>query len=353
MEHPYGYYLDEYGQPVMPNQPRPGYRTRHASDIHRRPLMYHAGSSGYLAPAPAFGEGLHRSVSAAGQRVPVQVTIHNTQADDHLLARPRSAHDSEWGYDDDWDERAHSSPRREHRSRSRARAKTHGSRDLSPYYRELEIEQRLKKLELLEIQELGEHSRSRSRARAKTHGSRDPSPYYRDFETEQRLKKLELLEKKEQEEEARKRLEEELLLKRAKEEAAKAAKEKEEKELRKRAVEEDRIKQKEKEEKEKQEKKAAEEAFREQVKKKFGAAGWSDETIEEILDKGKRGDHAKVKPTCFKVHRDYMLPAVLDMYHLPWEWHEVSGCISLCGNGCGQWLTECDSTIPTTSSSRN
>ena len=284
MELGYEYYLDDYGQRVIVNPGRPGYRTRHASDLHRRPPMYHAGSSGYLAPAPAFGADLHRSVSAAGQR-PVQVTIHNTQHDDLLLARPRSP-----VYDDDWDERPRSPARRE-------------------------------------------HSRSRSRARAKAHGSRDPSPYYRDFEIEQRLKKLELLEKKEQEEETRKRLEEQLLLKKAKEEAAKAAREKEEKDLKKRAIEEDRIKQREKEEKEKRDKKAAEEEFREQVKKKFGAAGWSDESIEDILDNGKHGDKMKVmaisthRQTLCKVHRNHMLPEVLDMYHLPWEWHDVSGCI--------------------------
>lgn len=296
------YFLDEYGQRVMMTPGRPGYRHRH-SEHHRRPPMCHAGSSGWLAPDPAFGARPHRSVSAAGQRVPVQVTIHNTQHDDHLLARPQSIHDPEWDYDDDWDERAHRPARRE-------------------------------------------HSRSRSRARAKTHGSRDPSPYYRDFEIEQRLKKLELLEKKEHEEETRKRLEEQLLLKKAKEEAAKAAKEKEEKELKKKAIEEDRIKQREKEEKEKREKKEAEEKFKEEVKKKFGAAGWSEETIEEILDKGKRGNHTNIvavsrkQPTYYKVHREYMLPEVLDMYHLPWEWHDVSGCVSPYDQCRKQWLTE-------------
>lgn len=233
----------------------------------------------------------------------MQVTIHNTQHDDHLLARPQSIHDPEWDYDDDWDERAHRPARRE-------------------------------------------HSRSRSRARARTHGSRDRSPYYRDFEIEQRLKKLELLEKKEHEEETKKRLEEQLVLKKAKEEAAKAAKEKEEKELKKKAIEEDRIKQREKEEKEKREKKEAEEKFKEEVKKKFGAAGWSEETIEEILDKGKRGNHTNIvavgkkQPTYFKVHRDNMLPEVLDMYCLPWEWHDVSGCVSPCNQFRKQWLTE-------------
>lgn len=287
MESDYEYYLDGYGQGAMMTPGRPAYRARHTSEHYRRPPMYHAGSSGHLAPAPAFRAGLHRSVSAAGPRVPVQVTIHNTQHDDHLLVRPRSIHDPEYDYDDQWEERAHSPARRE-------------------------------------------HSRSRSRARAKPHGSRDPSPYYRDFEIEQRLKKLKILEDKEHEEETKKRLEEQMLLKKAKEEAAKAAKEKEEKELRKKAVEEDRIKQKEKEEKEKREKKEAEEKFREEVKKKFGAAGWSEESIEEVLDKGKQGNHTTVVavgkklPTYYKVHREFMLPEVLDMYRLPWEWHDVS-----------------------------
>lgn len=303
----YGYYTDEYGEfvPVSPARPHP--RMRHASEHHRRPPMYHVGSSGHLAPAPAFGTGLHRSVSAAGPRVPVQVTIHNTQTDETVLARPR---DPDWDYDDDWDERAHSPVRYEH-SRSRSRARHEHSRP--------------------------RHSRSRSRAPARTYGSRDASPYYRDFEVEQKLEKLRILEKQEEEAETKKRLEEQLLLKKAKEEAAKAAKEKEEKELKKKAIEEDRLKQKEKEEKDKKEKKEAEEHFREEVKKKFGAAGWSEETIEEILNKGKHGDQTKVvaissQKKRFKVHRDHMLPEVLDTYKLPWDWYEVSGCIVFAKN---------------------
>ena len=287
MEPGYEYYGE--GQPVIINPGRPAYRSRHTGEHARRPPLYPVTSAGYLAPAPAFGTGLRRSVSAAGPRVPPQVIINNTQWDDHA-GRPRSVHDPDWDYDDDdWDERAHSPARRE-------------------------------------------HSRSRSRARARTHGSRDPSPYYRDFEIEQRLKKLELLERKEEEEATRRRLEEQMIIKRAKEEAERVAKEKEEKELKKRAIEEDRIKQREKEEKAKRQKKEAEEEFREQVKKKFGAAGWSEETIEEVLDKGKHGENTKIvalgknRPTFFKVHRNNMHPDVLDMYQLPWEWHDVSGC---------------------------
>ena len=261
--------------------------------------MYHAGSSSHLTPGSAFGGDLHRSVSAAGQRLPVQVTIHNNQNEDLVLRRPRSPDRDSY---EDRGEHARSPGRREH-----------------------------------------SRSRSRARSKSKTHGSRDPSPYYRDFEIEQKLKKLELLEKQEHEAETKKRLEEQLMLKKAKEEAAKAAKEKEEKELKKKAIEEDRIKQKEKEEKEKREKKEAEEHFRDQVKQKFGAAGWSEETIEEIL-KGKQGDHTKVvsvkkkAPTYYKVKRDDLPPEVLDMYQLPWEWHGVSERIVF-ATSCRQWLT--------------
>lgn len=141
------------------------------------------------------------------------------------------------------------------------------------------------------------------------------------------MRKLEELERKEEEEEQRRRFKEQQLL----EDAKRAERKKEEEALKKQAVEEHHVKMLEKQEKERKEKEAADKAFRERVKETFGAAGYSDDSIEKILEgkKAKKGDkHEKkimdlTRPTYIKVHRKYLSPETLDVYHLPWEWDDV------------------------------
>jgi len=281
------------GPPVVLSAHRPGrFRTRQASaHTHRPPPIYFAGSSGLLAPAPAFGHARHRSHSATGPRPQPQVIGDDLPWEEHSLirsSRPRSVHDPQW--DDDWDERAHSPGLREH-SRTHSRS----------------------------------HSRTGSRIRALTQGSRDPSPYYWQYENEMKLKELEEFKKKQEEEERTKRIEEQIFMKKAKEEAEEAARKKEEKEIKMRAIHEYTIKQKEKAEKEKKEKDEADKLFRERVKKEFTAAGYSEEHIEAILNKGKKPKAKELsRPTYIKVHRKHLSPETLDVFHLPWEWDDVS-----------------------------
>ncbi|MCJ1252536.1 hypothetical protein MMC24_000342 [Lignoscripta atroalba] len=268
--------------------------------------MYLGPGGQLLVPAPGLGSSRHhRSNSAAGGGQLPQVVINNTQWDEHQR-RPRSSH----GHAilrDEWDEHSHSPIRRE-------------------------------------------RSRSRSRVRSRT-----PSPYHHyDYETEKRLKKLEDLEKREKEEEQRKKLETELIIKKAKEEAEKAAQKKEEEALRKKAIEEYNIKQKEKEEKEKAAKKKADEEFRERLRKTLSANGYSDDQIEHMVKKaegkgdkgkGKSEDHGTVlalrRPTYIKVHRKHLEPDTLDIYQLPWEYDAKDTSYLI----IKQWIPEHDQDI--------
>lgn len=288
MEWASGYdYVD--GPPVVLDARRPARnRPRQISAHYHRPVAHYRGPAGLLAPEPAYGHGLHRSLSATGQRPPPQVIINNAQYDEHLpvrAGRPRSFREPEW--DDDWDERAHSPGWRD-RSRSHSRS----------------------------------HSRSRSRVRAHTHGSRDPSPYYLQYEQEAKLKELDEFKKKQEEEERTRRIEEQLLLKKAKEAAEEAERKKHEDLIRQQAIHDYALKQQAKAEKEKKEKEEADRLFRERVKKEFG---YSEEHIEAILTKAKKPKaKALSRPTYIKVHKKHLSPETLDAYKLPWEWDDVS-----------------------------
>ena len=340
MEWPDRDYYDHYDRaPVVLQASRPiRNRTRQASDHpHHRPLYLNE-SGALLAPAVGYESGRHRSYSAAGQRPPPpQVIINNAQYEDHSPVRAHRRRSPHYNYDHDYEERGY--------SRSPPRF---------------------------------EVGRPRSRVRSRTHGSRDPSPYYHDhdhdhdYEREQRMKRLEELEKKEEERLAKKKLEEQLLLKEA--EDAKKKKEKEEED--KRVIEAWNKKQKESAEKEKKAKEEQEKAFRERVKKTFGAAGYPEEYIEDVIKQGEKGEKVKhgghgehgphpfpvhgpfvehgqvvphaplpphgvhgghaghsghggleildlTRPTYTKVHRKHVSPDTLDMYQLPWEWDEV------------------------------
>lgn len=323
-------YYDQYDRtPVVLPASRPSRnRTRHASDHPHHQPLYLTDPGALLAPAPGYEGGRHRSYSAAGPRIPPpQVIINNAQYEDHSPVRSHRRRSPHYEYDYPYEERGY--------SRSPPRF---------------------------------EMGRPRSRVRSRTHGSRDPSPYYydhdhdhdHDHEREQKMKKLEEFEKKEEERQAKKRLEEQLLLKGV--EDAKKKKEKEEED--KKVIEAWNKKQKESAEKEKKEKEANEKEFRERVKKTFGAAGYSEEYIEDIIKKGEKGEKVKhgghvehgshapfpqhglfinhgqvvphvphahsgpeildlTRPTYTKVHRKHVSPDTLDVYKLPWEWDEV------------------------------
>ena len=208
-------------------------------------------------------------------------------------------------------------PRRRPRSRSRHR------RSLTPSpVREHEIEkqvemaERLKKLDIYEQKEREEEQR-------------------RKYKQEQLIKAAKEAEEKQKEEDMRKRAIEEYNHKYQQEQILKAekaaAEKKKEEELKKIAVEEYNKKQAEEAAKKKKEKEEADRAFRERVKTTFGEAGYSDESIERILGqegKGQKDKQLKIKdltrPTYIKVHRKYLSPDTLDAYSLPWEWDEVS-----------------------------
>lgn len=281
------------GPPVVLDAHRPG-RTRPrqiSAHFHRAPAHYR-GPAGLLAPEPAYGHGLHRSLSATGPRPQPQVIINNAQYDERSpvrAGRPRSFHDPEW--DDDWDERAHSPGWRDH------------SRN---------------------------HSRSRSRVRAHTHGSRDPSPYYWQYENEAKLKELEEFKKKQEEEAHTRRIEEQLYLKKAREAAEEAERKKQEEVIRKQAIHDYALEQQAKAEKERKDKEEADRLFKERVKKEFTAAGYSEAHIEAILTKGKKPKAKELsRPTYIKVHRKHLSPETLDAYKLPWEWDDVGSALNL------------------------
>ena len=291
--------VDMNGAPVFLNPGRLG-RAR----FDRHDPRYFRDANGLLIPAAGFGGDVRRAASAAGRAPPAAIVINNGNWDDHSPVRePRRRrrsldHDHHHYSDDDWDDRAHSpechhsphrrhSPHRDHRPRSVRPEHRHG---------------------------LG-------------HGSRSPSPFI-DPEMDRRMRKLEELEKKEFEEEQRKRFKEQQLL----EEAKTAERKRQEEALKKQAIEEHHIKMLEKQEKERKEKEAADRAFRERVKETFGAAGYSEDSIEKILEgkKGKKGEtHGRkimdlTRPTYIKVNRKYLSTETLDVYHLPWEWDDVS-----------------------------
>lgn len=311
---------------------RPG-RNRHRqySEHPNRQVVYFQDPARLLDPtaAASFGAGLQRSRSAAGHghHSPTRIYINNSQRDDHSPARGarrRSQH-AQYYEDDSWDEETHSSHRRDRHRHARSRSRRRPSRTPSPVReheieKQVELEQRLKKLDELEQKEREEEHR-------------------RKYKQEQMMKAAKEAEEKKKEEDLKKKAVEEYNLKYKQEQILKAekaaAEKKKEEELKKKAVEEWNQKQAEKEAKEKKEKEANDKAFRERVKTTFAAAGYSDESIERILEKegkGKNEGQKKImdlsRPTYIKVHRKHLSPDTLDAYSLPWEWDDVS-CLAL------------------------
>lgn len=273
---------------------RPGRnRPRLASEHMYRPVVYLQDSNRHLDPA-TFGAGIQRAASASGHRQhsPAQIFINNSNRDDHSPARaPRRRSQVDIHYDDDsFEEGSHTPRRRDRWHRSRSRARYHDRESRTPSReRQHEIDKRV--------------------------------------ELQKRLQKLEDLERKEEEEEQRQRYEQELIIKAAEKEKEKQKEE----EMKKAAVEEYNQKQAEKAAKEKKEKEEADKAFQERLRATFAAAGYSEQSIERILQKEKQSSGggggqqlmALTRPTYIKVNRKHLSPDTLDAYNLPWEWDEV------------------------------
>ena len=287
---------------------------------------YYWGTNGYLIPAAAYGDGLHRTRSATNNR-PAQVTIINDNIayDDHSPSprRPRSARREREYHYEHYDDHYERSP-----SHSRVR---HPRRTPSPHHEHHD-------------QQLQHHH---------------PPP---DFETERRLKKLEDLERAEEEHRLKVHAEEQLLLEHAreekekaerkkaaaleaaKEEQEKARKKKEEDEFKKKTIEEWEIKQKEEAEKKKKAKEKEEEEYKERMRKTLHNNGYSDDEIEKIIKQGEKGKvkstghpHPAVhptgaisiaRPTFLKVNKKYLDPETLNAYEIKWDWDDV--CFLLC-----------------------
>lgn len=311
------------GIPVILSSRPARNRPRQFSEHGHHEIVYVQDSRQHLDPA-AYGAGLQRSRSAAGngRHSPTQIFINNSQRDDHSPARnPRRRSQHVYYYENDSLDEEDRSHRHGRRRYGRSRSRRRGSRTPSPI-RDLEIEnkveleQRLKKLDLLEKREEEEEQR-------------------RKYEQEQILKAAKKAEEKAKEAEMKKKAVEEYNFKHQQELALKAekaaAEKKKEDELKKKAVEEYNHKQAEKAAKEKKDKEEADKAFRDRVRATFLKAGYSDESIERILEKEAKGgkDEQKkivdlTRPTYIKVHRKHLSPDTLDAYSLPWEWDEVS-----------------------------
>lgn len=104
-----------------------------------------------------------------------------------------------------------------------------------------------------------------------------------EFEQKLKLEKAREVEEKEAKKKQEEKIKQQILLEQAEKEAEEAERKKRERKLRKEAIEEYTREQAEKKIKEEQEKAEADRAFEERVKKEFGAAGFSESYIDNIL----------------------------------------------------------------------
>ena len=65
------------------------------------------------------------------------------------------------------------------------------------------------------------------------------------------------------------------------------------------------------------------EEFRERLKKIYREAGYSEASIEKILEQ------ELDRRIYIKVHKEHMAPETLDEHNLPWEWDEVSSSVMI------------------------
>ena len=268
-------------EPVILQAQRPGRNRGRLNTEHmlpRQPAYFNAPNAGYLVPAA----GVHRSASVSHQR-PAQIIINNDNAaawDDHGGHRPRSAHGGLY-----YDEHDHV---------------------------------------------IYERGRSGSRVRMR---APSPQPEF-DSDTKEKLKDYTEMKKKQEEKEQQLRIEEKLRMDRLKKEADRIEKEKEEKKLKEKAIEEYKIKEEEERLKKKKQREEEDKEFEERMRKTLWANGYSRDQIERIIKKAEKqdlgggGSSSRAltlnRPTYIKVHRKHLDPETLDVYHLPWEWDDVS-----------------------------
>ena len=138
-----------------------------------------------------------------------------------------------------------------------------------------------------------------------------------------KMQKLAELERKEEEETVRQRFEEQRITG----EARRVKEVKQLEEMKKMAHEEYSVKAQEEETKKKRKKE--DKIFQERMVATLTQAGYSDESIEKIIQgRGGKGNGKKImdltRPTYIKVHRKYLSADTLDIYEIPWEWDDVS-----------------------------
>lgn len=285
------------GQPVvLPSHPI-RQRVRYRAEDRN---AYFQADNGLLVPARQ-----HRSASVGHDRQsPIQISIATKIEHSPTRGSRRPSPHKSAAFEDEYE----SPPRHRRRSRPRERSR----------YRERSRS--------------SDRSTSRDRSRHRGHRrkARTPSPSKSDIEKrvklEERMHKLTIMEQKEEEEKRRHQYEQDRLLM----EAAQAEHKKREDQMKKLAIEEYNLEQAKKAAKAKEDKEKEEKAFRERVKTTFAAAGYSENSIEQILQKDGTGMEVQKKmvnlkrPTYIKVNRKHLSPDTLDAYSLPWEWDDVS-----------------------------
>lgn len=280
---------------------RPARQNRHHDHDRGSQQIVYVDGNGLLVPSGPVRQGLQRSHSVTantGRRSPTQIFITNTQREEHSpvrSSRRRSINYDKRYSDDGSSDEEYGRQRRDRRQRSSTRYR-HESR----------------------------HNKRESPIPPPHHNEHEEPKHHIDPVL---LKKVEEYEREKEEAARRKKYDQEQIVKAAEE---KAKKEKEEA-MKKAAVAEYNAKQIAEEAKEKKAKEEADKAFQERVKTTFRNAGYSDQSIERILEKEGKGQHAGEKkimdltrPTYIKVHRKYLSPDTLDVYELPWEWDDVS-----------------------------
>ena len=336
-----------------PGRHRPRINSEHLPMAPAGSGPYYMGPNGLLIPAAAYGDGLHRTRSAANNR-PAQVTIINDNVayDDHHSPsprRPRSAHRERRYHRDhrdyEYDEYYESSPPHSRvRSHSHVRRRTpspypeqhHHDHHHEPQHQpqpDFETDRRLRKLEELEKAEEEQRIRQDAEDRLLLEEAREKK------EKEERKNQALLEATKEiQAKEARKK---ELELEAAREAQEAAHRKKEEEEFKKKAIEDWKIKQIEEEEKKTKAKQKEDEEYKERMRKALQNNGYPEEEIERILKQGEKGkgkNHGHhhpsppvypagaiciARPTFLKVNKKHIDPETLDTYELEWEYDDV------------------------------
>jgi hypothetical protein len=271
------------------------------------------------------GGEIHRTRSDAG-RVPTQIFINNDNA---VRQDERDGHRrSSYALDESLDLLRLD----ERRDRSRLRDR---ERELQLERQLLEQERdRAERLRIIESTTRVTRERSRSRRRP----SRSPDQYEHDLEIRDKMRRLERYEKEKEAERLRKEIEAQEVL-----EAAKREREKREEEERlKHAVQEFQAKEAADAARKKKEQEEEEERAKHKMREMLRANGYSDEEIDR-MEKGKKTHShthvesttttilSRAKPVYQRVSRSHLDPGTLDFYNIPWEYDSVGFRITHAG----------------------